>query len=337
MSDRVDDPVRKQLLRQEYISRINRVMDYIETHVENDLSLKKLSEVAGFSPYHFHRIFHGLVRETLNQFIQRIRVEKAATLLISNPRETITDVAFDCGFSGSATFARAFREAFQMSASQWRSGGYLKCSKISEYRRNNGKGNNKKGKDLSSSSFYNGTQPMIDERRKMMKQKKTTGRKLDVRVEEMPEIPVAYVRHIGPYKGDVNLFDRLFSQLFKWAGARDLLNMPETRVLAVYHDNPEITDDDKLRLSVCISVPAGTKTDGEIGTMVIPGAKYALARFELGPDQYQEAWDALFGDWLPESGYQPADGLCYEWYHNDCREHPEKKSIVDICIPVKPL
>ena len=62
---------------------------------------------------------------------------------------------------------------------------------------------------------------------------------VNVEVKELPDMTVAYVRHIGPYKGDSDLFDRMFNKLFKWAGARDLLNFPETKTLAVYHDNPE--------------------------------------------------------------------------------------------------
>jgi AraC family transcriptional regulator len=337
MTGNGNNPMRKKWLRAEYSARINRVLDFIDSHFETELSLKKLAEVADFSPYHFHRIFHSMVGETLNQFIQRIRLEKAATLLISNPKEAITDIAFDCGFSGSAAFARAFKESFKMNASQWRNGGYIEFSKIGKLLSKNGKSIDKNRKDFTSTSLYNGYQIIMNERRKNVKKGKPTNMELNVQVKEMPEIPVAYVRHIGPYQGDVNLFERLFTKLFKWAGARDLLKMPETRVLAVYHDNPEITDDDKLRLSVCISVPEGTEVEGDVGYMVIPGGKFALGRFELGPEEYQEAWDALYGGWLPESGFQPADGLCYEWYHNDCREHPQKKSIVDICVPVKPL
>lgn len=40
---------------------------------------------------------------------------------------------------------------------------------------------------------------------------------------------------------------------------------------------------------------------------------------------------------LPESGYQPDDGPCYERYHNNPEEHPEHKHIIDICVPVKPM
>ena len=43
------------------------------------------------------------------------------------------------------------------------------------------------------------------------------------------------------------------------------------------------------------------------------------------------------GEWLPESGYQPDDRLCYEIYLNDPTTNPQRKHIVDICEPVKPL
>jgi DNA gyrase inhibitor GyrI len=61
----------------------------------------------------------------------------------------------------------------------------------------------------------------------------------------------------------------------------DLLRFPETKTIIIYHDNPDITDETKLRVSVSISVPPDTAVDGEIGKMVLPAGKYALARFEL--------------------------------------------------------
>jgi predicted transcriptional regulator YdeE len=47
----------------------------------------------------------------------------------------------------------------------------------------------------------------------------------------------------------------------------------------------------KLRISVCVTVPEDTPVDGEIGKMAIPRERYALARFELAGDEYQEAWN----------------------------------------------
>jgi AraC family transcriptional regulator len=160
--------------------------------------------------------------------------------------------------------------------------------------------------------------------------------KADVRVEDMPELHVAYIRHIGPYKGDTALFAGLFGKLMKWAGPKGLL-LPETKGLALYHDDPETTDEDKLKLDVCITVPEDTPVDGEIGKAAIRAGKYAIAHFEIKADQYEDAWNAVFKDWLPESGYQFDDGPCCEHYLNDPGEHPENLHIVDICVPVKPL
>ena len=158
-------------------------------------------------------------------------------------------------------------------------------------------------------------------------------KKLDVEVKDLPELLVAYVRHIGPYQG----IDRAFAKLMAWAGPRRLLGAPGAKLLAVYHDNPDVTESDRLRSSVCVTVPEGTAVGGEIGKMAIPGGLFAVARFEVDKSEFGEAWQALMGDWFPESGYQPDDRMCYEVYLNDPREHPQGKFIIEICEPVRPL
>ena len=71
--------------------------------------------------------------------------------------------------------------------------------------------------------------------------------------------------------------------------------------------------------------------------MAIPGGKFAVASFEIAGDEFEDAWNMLMGGWMPASGYQPDDRRCYEIMHNNPKEHPEGKHIVDICVPVKPL
>ncbi|MCO6477812.1 MAG: AraC family transcriptional regulator [Phaeodactylibacter sp.] len=320
-------------LREEYQSRINTVLDYIEYNLDGELTLERLAGLANFSPFHFHRIFRAMVGEPLNQFIQRIRVEKAAMLLVAQPKRSITEIALDCGFSGPATFARSFREAFGMSASQWRSGGGAAYRKERKSKSKIGKTDGKPGKAAESSTYYIADE-FNNQKWKIMISNKI---KAKVEVREFPEMHVAYVRHVGPYQGNEKLFEELFGKVMKWAGPRGLLQFPKTMMLSVYHDNPDVTDDEKLRLTVGITVPEDTEVEGEVGKMALPAGKYAVARFELLSDEYQEAWDAVYGQWLPDSGYQPADSPCFELYHNDPKQHPEGKHIVDICIPVKPL
>ena len=103
--------------RAEYAARFNRVVDYIQEHLSEPMDLETLAGVACFSPFHFHRLFHGWMGETIHHFLFRLRVERAAVQLVYNPGKSITEIALDCGFSSSATFARAFKSFHGRSAS----------------------------------------------------------------------------------------------------------------------------------------------------------------------------------------------------------------------------
>ncbi len=313
----------EELRRREYVGRVNRVMDYVHANLAGDLRLETLARIASFSPFHFHRVFKAVVGETLNDFIRRVRVTTAATRLLNNPRESITEIAVRCGYSSPSAFAREFRAAFGTSASEFRRGGRDAARKIRQVKSKNGQAESKEGKDFAPPPPY--TPDISDTRRTMMK--------FSVEVKQMPEWNVVYARHIGAY----NKVGEAFERVFKWAGPRGLVRFPETKSLAVYHDSPEVTDPSKLRSDACLTVPPGTKVDGEIGTMKIPGGLFAVAHVEIEVTQFGEAWDKLIGEWMPKSGYQPDDRLCYEVYLNDPDAHPEKKWIVDICEPVRPL
>ncbi|MBW2277899.1 MAG: helix-turn-helix transcriptional regulator, partial [Deltaproteobacteria bacterium] len=184
---------KQRYLREEYVARINRVIDYIETHIEEELRLETLAVVACFSSFHFHRIFSAMMGEPLGQFIQRVRLERAANQLLGNPKKSITEIALDSGFSGSATFARAFKEGFGMSASEWRDGGHAGWSKIGKPIGKNGKPIGKNGKDGERPTDYAGCINR-ENRRAEMKDKPQTNLKVEVKVAELPEHNVAYAR-----------------------------------------------------------------------------------------------------------------------------------------------
>jgi AraC family transcriptional regulator len=260
-------------------------------------------------------------------------VEKAASFLLGNPTKPITEIALDCGFSSSAIFARAFKEAFSTSASEYRNTGGSCKSKMSKTKSKTDDIKGKIRKDFGSLSYT------IDLTSGNQLWRYTMNNRSEVTIEvrEMPDMHIAYVRHIGPYKGNSALFERLFAKLCGWAGARGLIRPPETKFLCLYHDDPDVTEQDKLRADVCMTVPEDTPVEGEIGLNTIAGGRYAVGHFELLPNEFEEAWTSVMSGWLPESGYQCDDKPCYELYLNDPRQHPEGKCIVDICIPVKPL
>jgi AraC family transcriptional regulator len=300
--------------QKEYIYRINRVVDYIENHFDGELTLEILSNIANFSPFHFHRIFSAFMGETLNDFIKRNRVERAASLLLKDPDRPILEIAEYCGFNSFSVFCRNFKERFQVSAQEFRNNQNSKNSQIES------KTNQLSPTSMSYLCDTNSTKKW----RSIMKK--------NFEIMEMPSMNVIYCRHTGQF----DQIGTAYEKLFKWAGPRGLLNFPEAKGITFYHDNPKVTEIEKVRQSACLTVKNEIKTEGEIGKMQIPGGKYVVGHFEISAMEFQQAWDSVC-IWLSESGYQPADGNPYELYHNNHEEHPEKKFIVDICIPVKKL
>jgi len=275
--------------------------------------------------------------ETPGEFVKRLRLARATVLLRNRPGLDITGVALDSGFSGSSVFSRAFKDRFGVSPSAFRSASDARLEEIlrraglkdSKESQTEGKAGSLKGKVTQDSDPLTEYDMDIhfDTRRKTM-----GTLKYSVEVKELPILTVAYARHVGPY----NQINEAFVRLYRWAGPRGLIG-EETSHLATYHDEPDVTPADKLCSSACISVGDGTAVDGDIGLMTIPGGTFAVGHFEIDMEQFGAAWNALMGEWLPSSGYQPDDRMCYEVYLNDHEKHPEKKFIVDICEPVRQL
>lgn len=321
-------------LHSDYISRINKTFDYIEKHLGEPMTLEELAQVAHFSKYHFNRIFHSIVGETPFQFIQRVRIEKAAMMISTRKGESISAIAQQCGITDISVFSRNFRHYFKMSASAYR-------SKKRDNSHSGGEATNS-GQQVSNSSQQVSNSGQSDKRSvpyfcpELQTIKWRTNMKLNqsVEVKEFPKMTVAYIRHTGPYQGDDKLFEGIWNRLFAWAGPRGLIGGKDFRSLVIYHDDPNVTIGDKLRMSVCITVPEDTKVDGEIGKMEIPRARYMIARFVLTAQDFQEAWDWVYGQWFPTSGYQPDDKPCFEMYPE---EPKDGKFTVDICIPVKSM
>jgi len=313
---------RNKYLVEEYRGRINRVMDYIEKNLSKSLTLEELSDVASFSKFHFSRIFWAMTGETPFQFLMRIRMEKAATYLVMNPKYPISQIAFLCGYSDLSVFSRNFKTHFKIPPSEWRN------------RKNSQMFRNENRTDRNTDQFNKPSSNYFSHQYEPLKWRTNMELNRSVEVRELPGMTIAYIRHVGPYKGNGELFQGLFDRLFAWAGSRELLKQPDMKTITVYHDDPDVTAENKLRLSVGLIVPKDTKVEGEISKMDIDAGKYVVARFELGVQDYQKAWSWLFGEWFPESGFQPADGPSMEM----CSAKTEDgRHVVDICVPVKPL
>jgi len=290
--------------RNEYVRRIHTVQDYIESNINRSLSIEELAEVAGFSKFHFHRIFKGIVDEPLSRYVNRLKLERATNLLTYRLDMTITDIAYHFGFTDSAVFSRTFKNYYGVSPSQYRNYNSKNC------------------KDVRGISQYNEC-------------KKVRG---NVEIVTADNINVAYIRHIGTYEELTIAFPKMIEKLFHYAAKQNYHVFDDTKVLTIYHDHHEFTEEYHLRTSLCVTISdESTVETNDVGIMVIPSGKYAVGHFEICQDEYKGAWDFLYGEWLPNSGYKPRDLYPFEVYRNDPKQHPENKHIVDIYVPIEPF
>jgi AraC family transcriptional regulator len=302
--------------RREYAARLNRAVNYIGAHLAEPLALRDLATAAAFSPYHFHRIFTAMMGETPGDFIWRLRAERAANLLLGRPRMPITEIAFACGFSSSSNFARAFKQRFGLSATAFRAGGY----------RNGGAG------APDSPPDTRGQGPVAAwsiERSAAM----------SIAVTTLPGYHVAYIRRLGYSKGVYQEhLNAAFQGVCRWAASQGLFR-PETLVIGVPHDNPDITPVARCRYDACVTVPAAvTGGEGEVDIQDLPGGQYAVQRIDVDdPAEIGRLVTALYGEWLPASGYQADDRPSLEIYHDSGEPGPQRRIVLDYCLPVRPL
>jgi AraC family transcriptional regulator len=94
-----------------YSDRILRVVDYLAAHLDDELDLQALARVACFSPYHFHRIYRGVIGETASETVRRLRLHRAALDLLDE-KLSIERTAHRAGYASQAAFTRAFRAEY---------------------------------------------------------------------------------------------------------------------------------------------------------------------------------------------------------------------------------
>lgn len=108
-----------QMNNKSYQRHVEIALEYIEHHIDSDLSLQTLSNIVGFSPYHFNRIFHAVTGNSLHQYIIEQRLNCCANHLLYD-NCNITKIALDHGFATPSSFAKAFKEQFGCTPTQYK-------------------------------------------------------------------------------------------------------------------------------------------------------------------------------------------------------------------------
>ena len=109
----------KNITYNDYVQRINKVVAYINNHLDETLELKTLANEAALSDFHFHRIFKALKNEAIGGYITRLRLEATARLLRYTAL-TIEEIAFNIGYETPASLSKAFKKQYGISPTEYR-------------------------------------------------------------------------------------------------------------------------------------------------------------------------------------------------------------------------
>jgi AraC family transcriptional regulator len=294
-----------------YLRRINAVIDYVREHLKDDLSLDVLARVAGFSPFHFHRLFKSVTDETINDMVVRLRLERAAALLRATPKLSVTEAAFECGFKSVSVFSRLFKRQYGLNARQWDRQRPLKNSK-------NGQVSDHFPRytleHLSDFAEQDGFQ---------------------VQVRSLPEQRLAYIRVYDSYSKFSQVVEAYY-RLIEWYRQRGG-RLEQTTLYGMSRDDPEITPLRLCRFDWCLKVPMDWKAGRDVNIQTFPACQVATICGVSDIQQEDRALQYLFRYWLPRSRYQPANLPGMEIYRRQPIELGWETFDIDCAIPVVAL
>jgi AraC family transcriptional regulator len=291
----------------EYTRRIDRVIDYVRANLDRQLKLKELARVACFSEFHFHRIFGAVAGETLNQFTNRLRLEKAARMLRFS-QQSLTDIALECGYSSSATFSRAFRSGYDTSPRQFRKTGKIRKRKIRK-------------------AIYTGQEYVLP---MTMAEKKAA---FPVKLLDLPERHVAYIRVVNAFEMDRVL--AAFKTLIAWAKSQDLFLRGVLFGMTV--DDPDVTPKHLYRYEVGLASDSPFECGDGMLKLKMPAMRYAVTRASGDIRWIATAWDYLVRSWLINSAFEPEHAPALEIFLDKERATDWSHFELELCLPIRKL
>jgi AraC family transcriptional regulator len=288
----------KPSTEQDYRRRIARVVEAILLDPGAPHTLDRLAAVAHLSPFHFHRIYRALTGESVVETVQRLRLAEAARRL-SDAAASVTTVAHDAGYNSPQAFARAFRGFTGVSPSEFKARQqHLAAPAASRPAR-------RRASERSDASPLP-TLPCVE-------------------LAELPPIDVLCLRHDGPVA--------TIGQTF-----RTLMGMLQC--------DDEVLD---RRVGICVRDPAAAGgfryqagilagptavAAGSVEPVRLEGGLYAVHRL-VGPyELIAPTFKALYGGWLPQSGFTRDSRPGLELYRHPQPAGSQHACVTDLMIPI---
>ncbi|WP_294967013.1 GyrI-like domain-containing protein [Sulfurimonas sp.] len=277
---------------QKHTKIANSIMYYIYTHIDTNIDINELSYELDISKFYMHKIFKKIFAKNIYESIKSIRLQKAASLLLTNKFSTISEVANLCGYSSHSSFIKAFKLQFNVTPKDWRNGAYIKYS----------------NSILQASNIS--TKSTID------------FSNISATIVNMPSMKSYYIRNNGYINNVKETWQKLYTLILN-------NKIKKYKMIALLHDNPTITDLNSCQYIACIvtqeqeetltkRLPKFNISEGVYARFDLQGESQDILRFIQ--------W--VYHDWLLDSEYETTTKPSFIVYHKN--NHLNNENIFDI-------
>ena len=299
-----------------YRQRLTRVIDYMYQHLDRDLDVNTLADVAAMSPYHFHRIYRQVAQEPINTTVRRMRLQFAAAELLRTDSD-LAVIANQVSYGSAEAFARAFKKYFGQSPS--------------EFRTTHG----------NDQAFDPSKVPMLPNG------PKTYLNPYGVELATEPSFWLLGYDHQGSYES----IGQSFEKIFQYAKTHNLWRA-ETRSFGLYFDDPLSVPDEDLRSVACMTIDQSLISQFPIGSVInekpfteqsnseppksepglieVPGGRRVHLTYRGPYPTLETPYNWLFGAWIPQSEFEPKNFPPLEEYLNDPKTTPQQDLLTRI-------
>ena len=270
----------------------------VKLHIQQNLDAQMtLEELADVACFSPYH-FHRIFKAMVGESVQehiRRLRLERAAFELTCSERSVLTVALDAGYETHEAFTRAFRRRFDCSPSECRRDGLKQFPAAPSALTSN------------------------------MGEKK-----MDVKTEQFEAMTVAAVRHTGPYQECSKAWGILCAnpKVCSTFG-------PATKFLGISHDNPDITEPDKIRYDACVTIEAEQDFGPDIFTQTIPAGRYAVLIHKGSYDGLSDCYQYIYGQWLQANGQDLAPAPPIEIYHNDPKSTPPEELVTEIRVPLK--
>jgi AraC family transcriptional regulator len=284
-----------------YLARFQKVLDYIDKHLDEDLAVARLSDVAAFSKHHFLRQFSDLFGIGVYKYVQLRRLKRASYQLAFRDDQPVTAIALDSGYENLESFSRAFKKSAGQTPSEFR-------------------------KQPQWTPWHDTYQPLTALRTRYMPNKTDTR---DVRIVDFPQTRVAVLEH----RGDPDRIGDSIRAFIAWRKQHHL-HPSRHATFNIFYDDPYQVAPEDYRIDLCVAVDRDIAGDGMVDK-TIPAGRCAVLRHIGSDDHLHSSIAYLYSEWLPQSGEEPRDFPLFVQRVTFFPDVPEHEAVVDVFLPLR--